>query len=937
VLRWYQQISWYYRFIAWMPHWFVDNRLVKGFIYLFLKDKVKLEPSYWFFGGSCAIMSFFGMFWLSVPYFWFNLMVHSFAFAIYEKFRCSQILGYLAQSDNAIPRFCRNMREKRSYQLFAFASVLGAALILYRSWRRLENQSEKVRVFPKEEFNPWKKSEVESIVVSDRSKSMNVEQCIGLVKKNLVHVKMNISEGVSQVCDAFFVKANYAILPNHVIRDEPRLTTFTRTDPSRVGPNFKSYVGRANSINIIGTDLALVHLPSGGTSKDLIDLFIDEPPKEYVGELVYKNKLGETTVSRARCIYDESTRNQSGAFPGYTYHLPENTFNGLCCATWIGHSINPYIVGFHLGGFSNSTLGCSGFLSRNSIVEFIDRLNEKLNITSVASAGVFETQTYGVDFTPIGKIHDKSPVNFLRDDACIVAYGMHPLGVVKSTSDVVDTVISKAVEEEMHVPNIWGPASFTREAAWKPWQKYLEGASCPALGFKPSVTLRAYRDYLAVADRFIDGNTSWLNKMYVLDEVETVSGIDGFRFVDGMVASTSCGWPLNKSKSAFIHPVDEVRENITMPRNLERQFWDEAYRMEQCYLKGERAYPVFRSSLKDEPTKITKDKTRVFQASAVALQLLIRKYFLTIIHTLSKNPKVFELAVGINCTGPEWHDLTEHMIRFGSDRVVAGDFKAFDQQMPAELVLYSFEFMIHLAKRAGFTENDLIIMKGVATDVAYPLIEINGEFVQLFGSNPSGQNLTVYTNSIVNALYHRCAYYTVYEDEKVPPFNEVMSLMTYGDDCKGSVKVGYDKFNHTSIAQALRSAGVEYTMADKTSESVPFISNGDASFLKRNAVWNDEVQMWFGPLEEDSIMKSLHSVVRSKAISAEEVAAQNIDGALREYFYHGREIFNDRQAKLQRVARKTNLTPFCAGLFVSYDDRLASWKNQYLTPDPSVV
>jgi hypothetical protein len=281
--------------------------------------------------------------------------------------------------------------------------------------------------------------------------------------------------------------------------------------------------------------------------------------------------------------------------------------------------------------------------------------------------------------------------------------------------------------------------------------------------------------------------------------------------------------------------------------------------------------------------------------------------------------------------------MVEHMIKFGSDRVVAGDFKAFDQRMPAELVLLSFQLMISIAERAGYDERSLRVMKGIATDVAYPMVEINGEFVQLFGSNPSGQNLTVYTNSIVNSLYHRCAYYTIYKDKVVPPFNEVMSLVTYGDDCKGSVKVGYDELNHTSIAKALGDVGIEYTMADKTSESVAYIKNEDASFLKRNAIWNEDTNSWFGALEEDSILKSLHCVVRSKAITAEEVAVQNIDGALREYFFHGREIYDDRRLKLLRVARKTNLSGFCSGLHVSYDDRLASWKLLYQTPDPSVV
>jgi hypothetical protein len=113
-----------------------------------------------------------------------------------------------------------------------------------------------------------------------------------------------------------------------------------------------------------------------------------------------------------------------------------------------------------------------------------------------------------------------------------------------------------------------------------------------------------------------------------LTEMETVCGIDGLRFIDKMPPGTSIGFPLSGPKSQYLTLLDpKDHPTHQCPAILEQRFWDQAYENEELYLRGERAYPIFKACLKDEPTKLTKDKVRVFQGAPIALQLLVRKYF----------------------------------------------------------------------------------------------------------------------------------------------------------------------------------------------------------------------------------------------------------------------------------------------------------------------
>lgn len=334
---------------------------------------------------------------------------------------------------------------------------------------------------------------------------------------------------------------------------------------------------------------------------------------------------------------------------------------------------------------------------------------------------------------------------------------------------------------------------------------------------------------------------------------------------------------------------------------------------------------VFKGALKDEPTKVTKTKVRVFAGCNFAATMLVRKYFLSLSALMQNNKKLFECAVAINPMSPEWTVLMKHIYRFGDDRVVAGDYKSFDRRMSSRFMLAAFKILITIAEKSRrYDERDFMIMRGIATEISNPTYDYFGTLIQFFGSNPSGHPLTVVINSMVNSLYMRYCYFEIAKIEgwwKVPRFNQVVSLMTYGDDNIMSVKKGYDAYNHTRIAGVLADAGITYTMADKKAESVPFINGEDAGFLKRDAVWDPELGLYRARLDEDSISKSLHAHIKSEAITEQQHSAEAIIGAADEYFEYGREIYNRRRDELHKVAYHCGLSGL-VGELMTYEDQL---------------
>jgi hypothetical protein len=757
-----------------------------------------------------------------------------------------------------------------------------------------------------------------------------------------------------RTCNGFFVDSNCLLIPEHMTPTQRCWMRLSTAIPS----GQRSYVVELDPLdchpvvsNGVSRDLTMVYVSASGSMKSVIKFF---PPTVCARKIELRFLYRQPDLEMYTCqtlireqksiVTDRASIDQASL---YSLNLP--TAKGMCMAPLIHeNNQNSFIHGFHIAGVTGQNLGVATSVTSTELLNTKLAMEQKRSsIHWTAQSAELKTEAYGIDFTPLPEIPKDSPTRFQEEGTQFLHYGSMPQFKIRPKSSVIQSPISPLVEEIMEIPQQWGPPANCRPfphgvASYMPYQAYLKGAGNARHEFPPDVLNRAIDDYLFEIDELCETNfgKELLSKVRPLDAVEIVSGVDGLKFVDAMKPNTSMGFPINKPKRSFLIDLDPESHTNACPRTFVDEVVAQAAIDHETYARGERAYPVFKACTKDEPTKLSKEKVRVFQAAPAALQYNQRKYFLTLCHFLSSAPLKTECAVGINSAGPGWHELNEHISQFGEERTVAGDFKAFDQHMSSRMVLSSYKVFEHIARKAGYSEEELTVMRSIASDVAYPLMNLNGELIELFGSNASGQNMTVYTNSVVNSIYHRCVYFTLYP-KTTTRFSKAAAMTTYGDDCKMSVNKKFPLYNHTEIQRVFAERGIGYTMADKEAKSVGYIKHVDADFLKRKTRRdplfsykdNDGVvqeNIWVAMLDEESILKSLHSNLASKELSPSLVAVGCVEGAAREWFFHGREVFNKRHAQLKQIVERAEFTQLISESFYdSWEVRKVNWDIQY--------
>lgn len=788
-------------------------------------------------------------------------------------------------------------------------------------------EAELEKVIAKEQN--WCNVYVAPIPSSEVSKTITPTQLVDKVFKNQTQFTWEDKDGKHYGCDLFFIESNIAIAPQHIWKHDEMKVTISR-GTSKI-QRFNAIISKVHSIFIPNTDLCLVYIPNAGSWANLCDylpISHIEAGRKLPTHFIYKEMRG-SKPERLTCdtilMYEDQITCAGRDYPGAKYELSFKTFSGLCMGTFVTNMKETMLAGFHTAGVGGTCQGAMCTLLRSQYEEARKLLSKKSGVLLCASEGTLQTQMYGKPVITELKIHEKSPLKDLPDDAHLDIYGTCP-GRATYKSSVMETPIADTVCKVCDVEKTYDKPKFK---TGKPWEKSINVSCKPSIGVEPSLLAKAVDDYKDHLIEKIDSIPELKTRIRPLSKMENLCGMDGVRFIDKINPHTAVGFPLSGQKSKYIKPLEpKDYPGFANPTELDEQFWEEVERMEKEYLAGKRCHVIFKACLKDEPTKKTKDKVRVFQAAPIALQLLVRKYFLPIVRLLSLFPLDSECGVGINTMGPEFDSLIKHMRSFGADRILAGDYSKYDLRMAAQFVLAAFNLLIAIAEYYDYSQDSLVIMRGIATDIAYPVMAYNGDLLQHIGTNPSGQNLTVYINSIVNSLLLRSAYFHMYGLD-APKFRSIAAMMTYGDDVKGSVKKGYDEFNHISYTKFLADRDMVFTMPDKESTPTKYMNDCDADFLKRKNYYNEELNQWMGALSEDSIFKSLTSILKSGSITPIEQSMQNIDGALREWFMYGRDHYELRRGQMKEIAKAHSIEAGCSMLDVSYEKCLQMYRERY--------
>lgn len=648
------------------------------------------------------------------------------------------------------------------------------------------------------------------------------------------------------------------------------------------------------------TEYSLVRVSGAMPKTSLLEYFPEKETSGVFAMLYYYDdgQLKETSKCMRSCpINLRSDLFSKKIRVSMLSQYPIMTVPGLCGAVWMGNpEAQPFIHSLHICGENGSVIGGSSQLLLNDLKKAVEDLNAK------SSVPVHEGVTFGIDLQALEvtpTLNDRHPLNFIEHQEGVMpiidVIGTHNGHSGKYCQNIQDSIIADRLVETLGWEKVFGPVPHPNST--RHLHHALQEIAHPRNQFIASVFRRSVLDLKEHIMSYIHEIPNLSNHIHPLPDTIVVSGQDSIVGVDKMNPATSAGFPERGPKGRFYVQGDETLP-VSCPHTLDDAHLEKISAMEEQLAQGKRIYTVFTLSVKIEPTKLTKDHARIFGGCNMNFTFLFRRYYLTIFRMMQLNPLRFEMALGLNCHSEDWNQVAQHLA--WHDRLIEGDYQTYDKTMSASLILAAFEILIDIAAEAGYNDRQLTIMRGIATEVAFPTYEARGVLFVAGGSNPSGHPGTFIINCLVNSLFMRYAYYwSLYQQLGSVSacelkFHKHVKLITAGDDHLASVHPDCDWFNQFVVQSALASVRVGYTDGKKnpvfTSE---FTTIDEASFVSRGFRYCKFMDRWVAPLAVKSLKKSymIHNFDKDAPFGpVEQIAIVVIQNEI-ELFFHGKEQF----------------------------------------------
>jgi hypothetical protein len=749
------------------------------------------------------------------------------------------------------------------------------------------------------------------------------------ISSNLCWMNVEREDGSKTRCNAFFPRTSVVWIPKHVFypnadfSGEPsRLLTLDVQRNNSPGSKFRARVSWNQCVNVGNLDMVAAYVPNGPLFADVSHLLPKNIPH---GTCAAKMVVRDSSLAlNTTSILAKSGRLTHCGFTydGFSYNT-ELARVGACMGVVIADQSSPVVLGFHIAGRESDNYGVSQTVTYDSYLGSCANLEEQYGVTLSASKGEIPTSQYGKPLVVSKDVHPLCKLATADADTCVDILGATELRSTQK-SRVVESELSPHVAEITGVANKWGPPKMSPN--WSAYNKTLEHVVNPADPFDPDLVTTAMKDWVGPVKEALQ---EWakVEDVRPLTLEESILGIDGKRFIDAIPMNTSMGFPIFQAKHKWF---EEIRDNgVLVTRKPHPSVIQEMERQKQCWTEGVRAYPVTAATLKDEPTPLDSEKVRVFQSGSVAFGIWLRIYFLPILRFMHHNPTLTESAVGVNAMGPEWQDLMQHAEKYATDgKMIAWDYSKYDVRMSSQITRAVMYLFIELAKSVpGYSTNDIRTMEMMIVDLTHPLIDWNGVMFMAFNMNTSGNNLTVDINGTAGSLYVRIAFFALFKEVKIGDFRKCVSALTYGDDFIGSVAKEYRNFNFEYFKAFLAKHKMKVTLPCKDDSSSEFLDKEDVDFLKRKSCYIPEIAQTIGKLDENSIFKSLHSNVKSKSCSTAELQRAVLQGAMHEWFAHGREVYELRLKQMEEVCRRVDLP--AGDILLPYESRVEHWIQKY--------
>jgi len=728
-----------------------------------------------------------------------------------------------------------------------------------------------------------------------------------LFDKNCVLLEIRVpGENMKRTMRGVFVKGHFCVTNGHAFKDHYNdftVDVIQTNSQAAINSNIRIAIQRSDISFSKVNDLCVFEVSSIPPFKDISKFWNNQVISPTTAIELTRARDGTLDLKSIFAMHMIENLEVSTLSRKFNVHIgvsSDITNEGDCGSLCIAMTPRgPIIIGIHFLGLNNNI----GILDvkLNEIETLIS--SDCFTSRPIIQGGNAPVLSCDDKTNLVIEPHYKSIFRYL-ESATVNVYGSFTGFRCKPKSNVCATPLSQEFLDYYGVKNNYGQPCMN---GWEPWRKNVIEMVKPNVNYNKQYLKECVRSF---TDDIINNlPKDWEKELLVLSNKASVNGLPGVMYIDKIATTTSMGFPWSCPKKKYlIDAKDEIYpDGVDFPQEI----WDRVSSIEDKYRQGQRCYPVFVGHLKDEATALSKceiKKTRMFTGAPIDWSLVVRKNLLSFIRLLQKNKFVFEAGPGTVTQSAEWGMIYDYLTHFGTNQIVAGDYGKFDKRMIADFILAAYEIIVNVHKAAAFTEEQCPTIMCIGEDTAFPVTNVNGDLVEFFGTNPSGHPLTVIINSLVNSLYMRYCYISLNPNKEVSSFKQNVRLFTYGDDNIMGVNPSAAWFNHTAIQNQLQFIGVEYTMADKESESVPFINISDVSFLKREWRWSNDVNNWMAPLDEASIIKSLTMWVPSKTIDKYKQMVDVISSANSEYFFHGKEKFEKQHLKFKQVLEREPYT-----------------------------
>lgn len=758
------------------------------------------------------------------------------------------------------------------------------------------------------------------------------------VRKNLFYCSSSLTR---EYVMGLGLVSNIIHLPQHFVRANMGATlTFIRKPIMENGPantKFSAMIDSANVYFVPNSDSALIKVSNTGGLRDITRFISAKPVRDQcAGKMLYRNAQGkEVVILTSNVYYSDNTvidHNTNTIVKGYSYKA--DNFAGLCGAPLMDQSRrHSHIMGTHSGGNGNIERdGVANYLDVNALMAGISFLTEGAPIVNQAG---FNLVTDGVDHFVPG-CHHKS-VLLDRPDL----KNLRVLGRLDTRTKVINRVEYTMIKDDLQAilkhklefgpPPLFGPSGDDKKFASK--QMYDKFLQAPQV-LPPALVKVAAKDYEKQLFSVLNKDPErWRKEIRPLTRTETVQGEDGVSFVNSLNMSTSAGkhWSGTKADHA-----EQINGKWFFTEKILREYdkrWEKLSRLQ-------RSWECVYALPKVEPTlqeRIDLGKTRTFFATDTCTQMIIRRLLLRMTRLMCTQSASSECAVGLNAHATRWEDCLKFLNLLDGKGFIALDFKNFDLGMAVQVLEAAIDITIKVAKWSGnYSQEEMNALYSLKVELIDNIVDVNGDLVQMIGAILSGVNITSIIGSICNSIYIRIAVFSILDFEgaykkfwETHTFNDIVKMLTYGDDLIGKVHKAYPQINVQSIIDALAKFGIKATNAKKDNSIVRYVKLGDLEFLKRTFRYDYDFKTYVAPLNEASIIKSLSCVLPPKSASLDEIVASNIDTALFEYKFHGRKKFNYMRKVLIGLAQKHDIEHMVVFKDLTFDDMLEEWKTKY--------